>query len=193
MNARRRALADDRSGRDPARAPGVLPAFTILELLVVIAIIAVLSALVVPVYQRVVAGGRATACVSNLRQLGVGLSAYLTEHDNTMPVLMAGREKRTEEVPVIDTALDKYVTDKRVFACPGDSRFAAATGTSYIWNVALNGQALASLNFLGLVEQHSRIPILGDKEGFHPYTENKVNILYADGHATKELKFVTEE
>ena len=69
---------------------------------------------------------------------------------------------------------------------------AATTGTSYYWNVALNGQALGSLNFLNFIEDHSRIPILSDKEGFHPYTDNKVNILYADGHATKELKFFTD-
>ena len=46
---------------------------------------------------------------------------------------------------------------------------------------------------MGLVDQHSRIPILGDKEGFHPYLQNKVNILYADGHATKDVKFFTAE
>jgi prepilin-type processing-associated H-X9-DG protein len=55
--------------------------------------------------------------------------------------------------------------------------------------VTLNGQTLGNLNFLGVVAEHSRIPIVADKEGFHPYTKDKVNILYADGHATKELKF----
>jgi prepilin-type processing-associated H-X9-DG protein len=33
---------------------------------------------------------------------------------------------------------------------------------------------------------------MSDKEGFHPYLDKKVNILYADGHATKDLKFSTE-
>ena len=167
-------------------------AFTLLELLVVIAIIALLAVLLTPVFQRVVASGRATACISNLRQIGAGLAAYLADNNNIMPELKTAREKRGEEVPVIDNTLDKYVTSKDVFACPADPNFAAASGTSYVWNITLNGQALGSLNFLGLVDEHSRIPILSDKEGFHPYTENKVNILYADGHATKELKFARD-
>jgi prepilin-type processing-associated H-X9-DG protein len=110
-----------------------------------------------------------------------------------MPALAAGRRELKEELPVIDTTLDKYVQDKAVFACPADrAGHASRTGTSYFWNVALNNQPLASLNFLNLSQSHSQIPILSDKEGFHPYVENKVNILYADGHATKDLKFYTE-
>lgn len=164
--------------------------FTLLELLTVIVVIGLMAAILMPVYQRVTASGRATACISHLRQLGMGLTAYLADHDNQMPVLKTGRESLADEVPVIDNTLDKYVTDKAIFACPADRKFAARSGTSYVWNITLNGQPLASLNFLGVVDQYSRIPILGDKEGFHPYSENKVNILYADGHATKELKFI---
>jgi prepilin-type N-terminal cleavage/methylation domain-containing protein/prepilin-type processing-associated H-X9-DG protein len=164
--------------------------FTLVELLVVIAVIAVLAALLTPVFQRVVAGGRATACIGNLRQLGVGLGAYVMDHDNTMPVLKTARQKLSDDVPVIDNTLDHYLTQRAVFACPADSHFAAETGTSYIWNVALNGQPVSNLNFLGIVDERSRIPIMADKEGFHPYTDNKVNILYADGHASKELKFI---
>lgn len=164
-------------------------ALTILELLVVITIVALLSTLIVPVFQRVVATGRATACIAHLRQIGTGLSAYLADHDNLMPILKTAREQRSDQVPVIDNTLNKYVTDQSVFACPADRKFAAASGTSYVWNVTLNGQTLGNLNFLGVVAEHSRIPILADKEGFHPYTKDKVNILYADGHATKELKF----
>jgi prepilin-type N-terminal cleavage/methylation domain-containing protein/prepilin-type processing-associated H-X9-DG protein len=166
--------------------------FTLLELLVVVAVIGVLAAIVFPVYRRVLESGRATACLSNLGQIGVGLAAYLGDNNNIMPSLKTAREALTDEEPVIDNTLDKYVRAKEVFACPADAKFARKTGTSYFWNVTLNGQALGSLNFLGLVDQHSRIPILSDKEGFHPYTENKVNILYADGHATKDLKFVAE-
>jgi len=164
--------------------------FTLLELVVVIAIVAVLAVLLTPVFQRVAATGKTTVCLGHLRQIGVGLSAYLTDNNNQMPVLKTARERRDDEVPVIDNTLNRFLTDPKVFACPADEKFAALSGTSYIWNVALNGQTLGGLNFVGVVEEHSRIPIVADKEGFHPYTENKVNILYADGHATKELKFV---
>ncbi len=170
------------------------PAFTLVELLVVIAVIAVLAALAFPAFQRVTESGRATACTSNLRQLGVALSAYLGENNNTMPTLKTARAALTDDVPVIDNTLDKYAPAKGVFACPADKTgFAAKTGTSYLWNVTLNGQALAALNFLGLVEDHSHIPVMSDKEGFHPYLADKVNILYADGHATKDVKFFTND
>jgi len=169
-------------------------AFTLAELLVVLAIVAVLAALAYPAYQRVVESGRATACTSNLRQLGVALAVYLGENNNTMPTLKTARASVAEEVPVIDNTLDRYIPTKVVFACPADfGGFAAKTGTSYLWNVTLNGQALASLNFLGFTADHSHIPVLSDKEGFHPYIDNKVNILYADGHATKDAKFFVEK
>lgn len=167
-------------------------AFTLLELLAVLTIIGLLSALIYPVYQRVVAGGRAAACLSNLRQLGVALNAYLNDNNMKMPALQMGRERTNQDVPVIDNTLDKYIPDKRVFACPADLQgFATNTGTSYCWNVALNGQAVASLNFLAMVTDTTHIPILADKEGFHPYLDNKVNILYADGHVTKDVSFFT--
>jgi prepilin-type N-terminal cleavage/methylation domain-containing protein/prepilin-type processing-associated H-X9-DG protein len=167
-------------------------AFTLIELLVVIAIIAILASLATPVYHRAVESGRSVACISNLRQLGAALNLYLGEHNATMPELRAGRSDKSEDVPVIDTVLAPYAGDARPFACPSDSRFATSTGTSYYWNTALNGQALASLSFL-VATDPSRIPILADKEGFHPYTENKVNILYADGHATKDLRFFADK
>jgi prepilin-type N-terminal cleavage/methylation domain-containing protein/prepilin-type processing-associated H-X9-DG protein len=167
-------------------------AFTLIEMIVVMAVIAILAAFAYPVYQRSVASGRAAACLSNLRQLSAGLNAYLNENDMKMPTLQIGRDNLSQDVPVIDNTLDKYIPDKRVFACPADNKnFAAKTGTSYCWNVALNGQAVANLNFLQLATDTSHIPVISDKEGFHPYLQDKVNILYADGHATKDVKFFT--
>lgn len=166
-------------------------AFTLVEILVVIAIVAVLAGLLFPALTRTVASSRAAACVSNLRQLGSALNLYLAEHDNTMPTMEAGRRSLAEDVPVIDNTLDRYADSPEVFACPSDDqKFATTTGTSYFWNTALNGQAVAALNFF-TVESKSRIPLLSDKEGFHPYEDNRVNILFADGHAARELKFTT--
>lgn len=183
------------------KIPGVAPGnrrnrlhgFTLLELLAVIGVIAVLAALVFPAVQRVIASGHATTCVANLRQIGAGLNTYLSEHGMTMPVLRGARASLDDDVPVIDNTLNQYVRDSRVFACPADPKYAKSTGTSYYWNVALNNQALADLNFMKLAQDLSRIPIVADKEGFHPYLETKLNILYADGHATKELKFWSDD
>jgi prepilin-type N-terminal cleavage/methylation domain-containing protein/prepilin-type processing-associated H-X9-DG protein len=167
-------------------------AFTLIELLVVIAVIALLAAFAVPVALNYQEKSRAAACMSNLRTLGSALNLYLADNSAIMPTLKLGRERLTEDVPVIDNTLNRYAGSRRAFACPSDHRFATATGTSYHWNVAINGQALASLNFMGLADQPGRIPVMGDKEGFHRDPDHKVNILYADGHASKELTFAQQ-
>lgn len=167
-------------------------AFTLVELLVVLAIVALLLALAVPAVSGLLARGQAAKCLSNLRQLGVGLNLYLADHDQRMPELAAGRSSRGQDVPVIDTVLAPYLgRSDAVFACPADPALARRTGTSYYWNVALNGQSLASLNFLEMFESKSGIPVLLDKEGWHGGAGNKVNFLYADGHSARELTLST--
>ncbi len=63
------------------------------------------------------------------------------------------------------------------------------TGTSYFWNFTLNGQRVETAFSLVGGADLGRIPVLSDKEGFHPHVPDKVNILYADGHAASELRF----
>ncbi|MCE9558819.1 MAG: prepilin-type N-terminal cleavage/methylation domain-containing protein [Armatimonadetes bacterium] len=58
-------------------------AFTLIELLVVIAIIAILAAILFPVFTQAKAAAKKTQCLSNMRQLGIGLSMYMTESDET--------------------------------------------------------------------------------------------------------------
>jgi len=165
-------------------------AFTLLELLVVVAVIAVLAALAFPLVSSFQERGRAVQCVQHLRTLGTALNLYLGENNLRMPTLALGRQKVTDEVAVIDNTLDRYLPDKKAFACPSDKHIAEISGTSYHWNNALNGQSLAGLNFLGMGDQPAHIPVMGDKEGFHRDPDHKVNILYADGRASKELSFV---
>ena len=159
-------------------------AFTLAELLVVLAIVGVLAAISVPLYGRAAESGRAAKCVSNLRQLGAALGVYLGEHNLTMPTLVSGRTSVNEGAAAIDNTLDAYASNKAVFTCPSDRGEAAKSGTSYYWNVALNGQSATGLNFFQEYNQ-TKIPILSDKAAYHPNLENKVNLLYADGHAEK--------
>ncbi len=163
-------------------------AFTLVELLIVLAIVGVLIGVVVPVYGRVVESGRAAKCVSNLRQIGAALGLYLGEHNLQMPTLVSGRTSVNEGGAAVDNTLDAYTQGKGVFACPSDNGEAARSGTSYYWNVALNGQSAGGLNFFQNYNQ-TEIPILADKAAYHPYLENKVNLLYADGHAEKTFTF----
>jgi prepilin-type N-terminal cleavage/methylation domain-containing protein/prepilin-type processing-associated H-X9-DG protein len=168
--------------------------FTLVELIVVVAIVATLAAIAFPVTSRVVQSSKAAGCVSNLREIGVALHLYLGEHNQVMPPLAAGRQSITQQVAVIDNTLNAYAPDPRVFACPADNAgLAAATGTSYFWNSALSGHSATNLQFLMFNGQNSEIPVLSDKQGFHPYAANKVNLLYADGHASQDLNFKTSQ
>lgn len=166
-------------------------AFTLVELLAVLAIIGLLAAAVFGGWPLMQSRADSARCLSNLRSLGIGLNAYLAENNMTMPPLAAARSSINEDVPVIDTVLAPFVDDKRAFTCPADHELAQMTGTSYFWNSALSGQQAASLNLFAIVTDQSKIPVLVDKEGWHRFSENRVNHLFADGHAAKELRLFT--
>lgn len=60
-------------------------AFTLIELLVVIAIIAILASILFPVFARARENARRTSCVSNLKQLGLGMMQYTQDYDERYP------------------------------------------------------------------------------------------------------------
>ena len=172
-------------------------AFTLIELLVVMSLIAVLAVLGNAAWGRSQRLAKAAACMQNLRQIGSGLAQYLGEHDGTFPTLVLARDSREEKQPTLDTELANYVKDASVFTCPDDQKnLGQTTGTSYLWNPKLNGQRLAALTVQFVpgspLEDPSRVMVIGDKEGWHPFLKNKLNVLYADCHVSQELTFVDD-
>ncbi|MFU8894075.1 MAG: type II secretion system protein [Luteolibacter sp.] len=165
--------------------------FTLVEMLVVIGIIASLAAIGSLVIRTGIRSAHKANCLSNLRQIGVGLELYLQDHSQRMPVLMAGRRSRHEDVPVLETVLLEYVESELVFQCPADSEEFLKTGSSYMWNPTQNGLHVTQLSFFN-TDDPSRIPLIVDKESWHPGGDGgSSNFLYADRTADNRLRFAT--
>src|SRR5262245_57150515 len=75
------------SVRSFSRRPDVRKrGFTLIELLVVIAIIAILAAILFPVFARAREQARKATCLSNLRQMGTAVTMYVQDYDETYPI-----------------------------------------------------------------------------------------------------------
>jgi len=74
--------------------------FTLIELLVVIAIIAILAAILFPVFARARENARRTSCLSNLKQLGLGMQQYIQDYDGRYPYIPQGSLSNTGRAPM---------------------------------------------------------------------------------------------
>jgi prepilin-type N-terminal cleavage/methylation domain-containing protein len=90
-------------------------AFTLIELLVVIAIIAILAAILFPVYANSRRKGQQTACTSNLRQISLALQQYTTDYDGHAPNC---DDTKTDGSAWWWVILHKYTKDDGIFVCP---------------------------------------------------------------------------
>ena len=160
-------------------------AFTLIELLVTISVIGVLAALLLPALGRAKESGRATACLSNLHQVGIALQLYVQDNNNRLPFMRDRSLNATNELPSPDMVLSNHLGNVHVLRCPSDKQQVFEnTGSSYSWNSLLNGQNADHLTILGLNFNPHQIPLMFDKEKFHlARGESRAqNFLYADGH-----------
>lgn len=119
---------------------GARTGFTLIELLVVISIIAVLAAILFPVFARARENARRASCQSNLEQLGLGLMQYTQDYDERMPVTNISNAQCGDSVGAgWGSRIFPYVKSNQVFVCPSDSSSSDAgyTRVSYAYNSAI--------------------------------------------------------
>src|SRR5438552_15819188 len=107
--------------------PPVVRAFTLIEVLVVIAIIIGLAAILIPSLNSALESAKATKDLSNLRQIGALMQAYLNDKDGILPVMSALPGIGQTTAPVI---YPKYVATKKIFQSPFDKRAPAETDSA---------------------------------------------------------------
>ncbi len=184
--------------------------FTLIELLVVIAIIAILAAILFPVFARARERARQTSCASNLRQIGLAALMYAQDYDEMGP---RGSGYTAPENIIANHGeffiiLQPYIQNEQIFTCPsrrytdfqsgGERSAALGFGVSYGRNLDFDRAPFGDIqNPVGYVMYHdgrnnySRLPCPGAScpwSGSTVYSwdwgrhNDGANYVFADGH-----------
>jgi prepilin-type N-terminal cleavage/methylation domain-containing protein/prepilin-type processing-associated H-X9-DG protein len=177
-------------------------AFTLIELLVVIAIIAILAAILFPVFARARENARKSSCQSNLKQLGLGFLQYIQDYDERLPDSSAGglppglagwvpgsspsaSASVTTSAPCLvdQGALYPYVKSTQIFICPSDVN-GRTKQLSYGMNAICSRQHLASSTQPAITVLVADESATLDDGNFNPATNggtNKITAVHLDG------------
>ena len=118
--------------------------FTLIELLVVIAIIAILAAILFPVFARARAKAQQNNCLSNMKQLALGTIMYCSDYDDRFPfawssVFYNGNTQIGGHVMHWTYEVYPYVKNLQIYACPSTSTAPAITVTGWGPEPFING------------------------------------------------------
>jgi len=159
--------------------------FTLIELLVVIAIIAILAAILFPVFQSVRENARRTTCLSNMKQIGTGITLYSQDYDELIVPSQNGTLATLVSWP---TMIQPFIKNADVFVCPdGNEKPQSADTTQVVSSTRLysgvtlavgstggDGSALALSTVPRLSYSRNLIPSLSSNNGWNAIIANRV-------------------
>ncbi len=162
--------------------------FTLIELLVVIAIIAILAAILFPVFARARENARRTSCLSNVKQLGLGYMQYTQDYDEKYPIISYGDGEQIVYPNGVSSTnnwamrIFPYVKSVQIYNCPsntstpwqGGTSSAASTSPHIVYSSSYGASAALFSNSLvpvpiASVAKVSETVMLADSTGTSPY------------------------
>ncbi len=140
--------------------------FTLVELLVVITIIAILAAILFPVFARTREKARSASCQSNLRQIGTAIRIYVSDSDGKMPMMMF-QNRYTGLCYRWCHVIYPNVNNRQIFACPSNdvSYDVGDSPTAYRTPLLPNGEALETSYFYTFCVPRTQPMNVGLREG----------------------------
>jgi prepilin-type N-terminal cleavage/methylation domain-containing protein/prepilin-type processing-associated H-X9-DG protein len=113
-------MAQSRQLPVQATSPSARRGFTLIELLVVIAIIAILAAILFPVFAHAREKARQTSCLSNLKQLATGMTMYAQDSDGLFPPAVARPSRQMNNYYQMSwmALIEPYTKNRGIYVCP---------------------------------------------------------------------------
>lgn len=117
--------------------------FTLIELLVVVVIIALLAAILFPVFARAREQARKASCMSNLKQIGVSLMMYIQDYDGAYPARSEGYSVNGIGQVWCDV-LQPYAKSYQIWVCPDSGPVYGTTGRKFSYGMNIYGESFDS-------------------------------------------------